>query len=223
MKQQIMEEIRQHKIISILRGIEDADIIKTVQALYDGGIRLVEVTFNQKSVTCIRDTVWAINKMVEVFGDRICVGAGTVMTVTQVREAVRAGAKYLISPHTDAEVIKATVELGRVSVPGALTSTEIVLAYNSGADFVKVFPADSLGFDYIKAVTAPLNHIPLLAVGGVDEKNLLAFISSGFVGVGVGSGLVKPSLVKEGRFDLITQQARAYTSQICGSSPLPQS
>ena len=124
------------------------------------------------------------------------------------------GARYLISPNTDKEIIDFASAHNLVSIPGAMTPTEIVTAYNFGADFVKLFPSDSLGLGYIKAVRAPLSNIPMLAVGGVNENNIGDFLSTGISGVGVGSNIVKRDLVENNDFEGITELALKYTSKI---------
>ena len=146
----------------------------------------------------------------------MCVGAGTVMTVEQVRQAAEAGAEYMISPNVDEEVTRETKRLGKVSIPGAMTPTEAAFAYKCGADIVKLFPAGLLGAAYIKAVKAPLKHIPVTAVGNVNVDNCAEFIKAGAVGVGVGGSLVSAKLVDEGRFDEITATAQAYVAALRG-------
>ena len=146
----------------------------------------------------------------------MCVGAGTVMTVEQVRQAAEAGAEYMISPNVDEAVIGETKRLGKVSIPGAMTPTEAAFAHKCGADIVKLFPAGLLGAAYIKAVKAPLKHIPVTAVGNVTVENCAEFIRAGAVGVGVGGSLVSATLVDEGKFDEITATARAYVAALRG-------
>jgi 2-dehydro-3-deoxyphosphogluconate aldolase/(4S)-4-hydroxy-2-oxoglutarate aldolase len=136
------------------------------------------------------------------------------MNVHQVETAINSGAKYIISPNTNLQVIKKTSELGAVSIPGALTPSEIAFAYEAGAKFVKLFPASEFGVSYIKSIRSPLNHIPLLAVGGVDENNMNSFFEAGVSGVGVGSNIVKKSLISMKKFDEITVLAKKYTKQI---------
>ncbi len=213
-KEEIIESILANKIIAIMRNVETKKVLKTVQALYDGGIRLIEVTFNQNSVTGIDDAASSIRMITENFGDGICVGAGTVVNSGQLSAADGAGARYIISPHTSPEIIQETIGLGLVSIPGATTPTEILRAAENGADFVKVFPVKNLGVDYMKAISAPINHIPLLAVGGVNDENLTEFLNAGAVGVGIGSDLVNMKLIQENRFDEITILAKKYTDQI---------
>jgi 2-dehydro-3-deoxyphosphogluconate aldolase/(4S)-4-hydroxy-2-oxoglutarate aldolase len=210
MSQAVLDKILEGKIIAIVRGIPSASIVELAGAMEKGGITCVEVTFDQSSEEGKKNTLESIAKIKEHFGDRICVGAGTVMTPEQVRQAVEAGAEYMISPDTNREVIEETKRLGKVSIPGAFTPTEVAQAYAYGADIVKMFPAGVLGTAYIKAVKAPLKHIPISAVGGVNPQNCKAFIEAGAVGVGVGGNLVSAKLVAEGRFDEITAVAKEY-------------
>lgn len=206
----ILETIKESKIIAIIRGISSKDIINTVQALKDGGIKCMEVTFNQKDAEASKDTLKCIRMIKEHFGDEVAVGAGTVMTVQNVIDAAEAGAAYMISPNTNVDVIKKTKELGLVSIPGAATPSEAVTAYEAGADIVKLFPAGALGVGYVKALTSPLNHIPFTAVGGVNEKNVGDFLKAGAIGVGVGGNLVNKKLIEEGNFAEITRLASEY-------------
>jgi len=205
-----LQTILENKVIAIVRGISSEYILDTVQALKDGGIRCVEVTFNQKDEAASRDTLVSIRKIKEHFGDAVAVGAGTVMSVQNVMDAAEAGAAYMISPNTNVEVIKKTKELGLVSIPGAMTPSEAVAADEAGADIVKLFPAGELGTGYIKALTAPLNHIRFTAVGGVNEKNTTDFLRAGCVGVGVGGNLVNKKLIESGKFDEIKKLASEY-------------
>lgn len=210
----IHSELKKHKIIAIIRGLNLKDIIPTTKALYDGGIRFIEVTFDQSSPSCIEDTSQAIRAIVSHFGTDVFVGAGTVLTVDQVEAAVSAGAKYIISPNFDKRVVKKTLDLGAISMPGALTPSEITDAYNYGADYIKLFPVSQLGLSYIKALKAPLSHIPMLAVGGVNVENFKEALKTGIVGVGIGSGIVNKKYIEDKQFEKITEIARQFTSQI---------
>lgn len=214
MKNETIKIIEENKIITIVRGVTKDKIIPLVSALYDGGMRLVEVTFDQSGKFDKEYTMDLISTIAKEFEGKMCVGAGTVMDEQQVEAAYKAGAKYIISPDTNEAVIKKTVELGMVSIPGSFSPTEAAFAHRCGADFVKMFPAGELGMSYIKAVRAPLSHIKMLAVGGVDEKNLSDFLALGISGVGIGSGVVKKDLIEKGEFDKITELARAYTVQL---------
>jgi 2-dehydro-3-deoxyphosphogluconate aldolase / (4S)-4-hydroxy-2-oxoglutarate aldolase len=210
----IVETIKQYKIIVIMRNVSIDKIISTAQALYEGGIRLVEVTFNQASATGEKETATAIAMLCQRFKEKMLIGAGTVMNENQVRTAVDAGAKYIISPNTDLQVIKKTIEMNAVSIPGAFTPSEIVSAYAAGASFVKVFPAGEFGTGYLKAIRSPLNHIPLIAVGGIDEHNMEDFFKAGVVGVGIGSNMVNNQLINMEKYADITELAKKYTQQL---------
>ncbi len=210
MKQQTINSILENKVIAIVRGVDKKDIVNTARALAKGGIKLIEVTFSQKDPEHLVKTPELISMICKELGDEVCVGAGTVMNTQQCEAAFNAGAKYMISPNVDFDVIKKTVELGAVSMPGALTPSEAASAYNAGADFVKLFPAGVFGTAYIKAVCAPLNHIPFMAVGGVNAQNLNEFLNAGVKGVGVGGNLVDVKKIAEGDFDAITALAKEY-------------
>ena len=172
MEKKIESLIREHKIIAILRGVPSDKVVDVAKALYDGGIRLLEITFNQKSETKLIDTPNAIRAVREALGDKMVIGAGTVMSVEEVHAAKEAGASFTLAPNVDESVIRETVACGLESIPGAMTPSEIADAYRYGASVVKLFPAGNLGLSYCKAVMAPINHIPMIAVGGVDDKNL---------------------------------------------------
>lgn len=209
MKEKVIQNVLDKKIIAIIRGMEPEICLKLAEAFYAGGINMIEVTFNQAKPDEFCKTVEAIRSIREKFQDRVLVGAGTVITMEQLQMAADAGAQYIISPSVDVEIIKKTVELGLVSMPGALTPSEIVTAYNAGASFVKVFPIGDLGSAYLKALKAPLSHIPLLAVGGVNPDNIAEFMKAGAVGAGVGGNLTNKNWIAAGQYDKITEVAAA--------------
>lgn len=208
-----LQKILDSRIIAIIRGISPEYIIDTVQALKDGGIDCVEVTFDQKDPDGSPDTLRSIRMIKEYFGDSVAVGAGTVMNVKNVEDAFAAGAAFMISPNTNTEVIRRTKELGAVSIPGALTPTESVAAHEAGADIIKLFPAGEMGPSYVKALCAPLSHIRFTAVGGITTENAAAFLRAGAVGLGIGGNLVNKKLIEAGEFDEIRRIAEAYTKQ----------
>lgn len=181
------------------------------EALYTGGIRFMEVTFSQKEEHSYKETAAAIRLLTECMGGAMYIGAGTVLTVEQVDLAAEAGASFIISPDTNERVIRHTRSSGLISMPGACTPTEIQQAHVAGADFVKLFPAGPLGTDYFKGVCAPLNHMKLMAVGGIDESNLKDFLEIGACGAGIGGNLVKKADILEKRFDRITSLAKRLT------------
>lgn len=213
MGRNILEQIREHKMIAILRGVPVEQTADVAQALYDGGVRLLEITFNQKSETKLGDTKQAIMMVKEKLGDKMTVGAGTVMAVDEVHAAKDAGAEFALAPNVDEEVIKEIVNCGMEAIPGAMTPSEITDSYRWGASVIKLFPAGNLGLSYCKAVMAPINHIPMIAVGGVDEKNLSEFLKAGFVGVGIGSSLTDKKMITEKRYDDLKALAERYVAQ----------
>ena len=211
-REQTIQAITQYKLISIIRGIETDKTLKVAQALYDGGIRMLEVTFNQKTPASWQATADAITAIAKQYEGRMLVGAGTITSTELVDIAAKAGARYILSPDTNIDVIKRTRELGIVSIPGAMTPSEIIMAHNTGADLVKLFPAGSLGLDYVKAIIAPVNHVKLLAVGGIHEENIRDFLAAGIVGAGIGGNLVNAKWIANGEFDRITQTASKLVS-----------
>ena len=207
--------IEKNKIIVIVRGVARDKLIPLAEAMYNGGIRLIECTYDAKGIISNEEMASRIAMLADHFGNDMLVGAGTVLSTEQVELTKNAGGKFIISPDTNPEVIAKTKELGLVSIPGALTPTEIAAAYAAGANFVKLFPIDVIGgAKYVKSVKAPLSHIRMLAVGGVTENNLREFIDSGACGIGVGSGIIDKNLIEKGDFEAITKLAERYTSQI---------
>lgn len=216
---ELLSLVRKHHIIVALRGIPGEGMVATAQALWAGGVRMLEVTFDQRSPDCLKETPAAIAAIREELGDKLLVGAGTVLTPAQAQAAVKAGASYLLSPSYDPQVLSTAQSLGVELIPGVFTPSEAVAAHNAGAALVKLFPAGALGLAYIKNLSGPLGHIPLLPMGGVDLDNLEEFLSQPNVaGVGMGSAIAKPALVKAGDFDALRELARQFTEKAaqCG-------
>ena len=214
MREKTIQAIEKEKIIVIVRGVDREKLIPFAEAMYLGGIRLIECTFDASGKTSDAETGENIRLLSEHFDGKMLVGAGTVLTKNQVEITKANGGKVIISPDTNPEVIKKTVELGLVSLPGAFTPTEIVSASRYGADFVKVFPIDRMGPRYISDLKAPLSHVKLLAVGGIDKDNALDYINAGAYGVGVGSSIVNKKLIAEGRFEEITKLAEDFCNRL---------
>ena len=209
-----LEYVKERKIVAIVRGLSPEYLVRLGHAFEEGGIGLMEVTYNQTAPDTWKDTANGIEAVEKEFGDRLLVGAGTVITLEQVSMTYNAGGHYLVTPTTQPEIIRAGKALGLGLYPGALTPTEILTAYEAGADAVKVFPASSLGSGYIKAIRAPLSHIPLMAVGGVNEKNAADFMKAGCVGLGVGGNLVNKEWIKNGEWDKITALAKEFRKAV---------
>lgn len=214
MREDVIKRIEEEKIIVIVRGVESEKLIPLAEALYDGGIRLLEVTYSANGKVSDAQTADNIKMLAEHFEGRMYIGAGTVLTKEQVELTHKAGGTFIISPDTCAEVIEKTRELGMVSMPGALTPSEIQSAHKSGADFVKMFPITNMGIGYVKAVLAPLSHIKLLAVGGIDENNMADYLKAGVCGFGVGSNIIDKKALANGDFASITELAKKYVSEV---------
>ena len=214
MKQKAIEFIKDNKIIVIVRGVAKDSLLKTAEAMYEGGIRLIEITYDAKGIVKNEETAEMISLLDNHFKGDMLIGAGTVLTPEQVRLTKEAGGKYIISPDTFTDVIKETVKEGLISMPGAMTPSEAQAAFREGADFVKLFPIDNLGISYAKAIMAPLSHIPFLAVGGVDENNIKDYLNIGISGFGIGSSIVKKDLISAGKFNEITELAKKYVNAI---------
>lgn len=214
MREAVFQRTREKKIIAIVRGMESENALAVARALYNGGIRLMEITYNQKYPDSWNATAKAIGEIAQHFGEDLLVGAGTVTSPGLVNMTYNAGGQFIISPDVNVSVIERTRELGMVSIPGALSPTEILTAHQSGADFVKLFPAAAMGVGYLKAVCAPISHIELLAVGGISEKNAQDFLAAGAVGLGVGGNLANREWIANGDFTKITKAAQAIVNAI---------
>ena len=216
MREQTIREVEAQKIIAIVRGADPGQCLKVAHALYAGGIRLMEITYNQKDPASFQNTADTIAAVAKEFEGKMLVGAGTVTTPELVELTARVGGRYIISPDCNPEVIRRTRELGLVSMPGALTPTEVLVAHNCGADFVKLFPAGSLGVGYAKAIMAPISHVKLLAVGGVNENNVADFLKIGMVGAGIGGNLANKKWIDTGEYHKITETAQKLVDAVKG-------
>ncbi|MBE7038974.1 MAG: bifunctional 4-hydroxy-2-oxoglutarate aldolase/2-dehydro-3-deoxy-phosphogluconate aldolase [Ruminococcaceae bacterium] len=206
-----IEKIESEKIIAIVRNVQKDKLIKLCRALYDGGIHLLECTYDASGITTDVETANKIKLITSEFGEKMTVGAGTVLTEEQVELTKEAGGKFIISPDVNRDVIKKTKLESLVSIPGALTPSEITSAIRYGADFIKLFPVNAVGgIDYIKAVSAPLSNVKFLAVGGVNENNIASYIKAGFWGVGIGNGIVNTKMIENDDYIGITNLAKRF-------------
>lgn len=216
MREKVIEAINKEKIVVIVRGVESEKLIPMAEAMYKGGIRLLEVTYSANGKISDEETAENIKKLSEHFEGRMYIGAGTVINEKQVELTKQAGGKFIISPDAYPEVIKKTREEGLVSMPGALTPSEIQMAHRAGADFVKLFPITNMGVDYVKAVSAPLSHIKFLAVGGVDLTNIGDYLKAGVCGFGIGSNIIDKKKLAENDYEGITELAKKYVAAVHG-------
>ena len=213
-----IDAILKEKIIVIVRGIGREKLLQFAEAAYNGGIRLLECTYDATGNTPDEEIASNIKMLADHFEGKMLIGAGTVLTEKQVELTKNAGGKFIISPDTCPEVIKETKKLGLVSIPGAFTPSEAVIAHKAGADFVKLFPITSMGSKYLKDIKAPLSHIRFLAVGGINADNITEYLSVGACGVGIGSDIANKKLIEANDFDAIEKTARRYVEKASTSN-----
>ena len=213
MKNTAIQAIEKEKLIVILRNVEEKQLLPLSEALYRGGIRLMEITYDASGIISDETVANQIQLLSNHWNGKMLIGAGTVLTEKQVELTKNAGGLFIISPNTDVSVIRKTNELEMVSIPGALTPTEIQTAHGAGADFVKLFPMDAMGASYLKAVKAPLSHVRFLAVGGIDCNNMQEYLKAGALGFGIGSSIIRKDLLKEENYTAITELAEAYVRE----------
>ena len=204
-KSDVLKKLIDGGIIPVVRVQSAQDALKVAAALEAGDLPCIEITMT------VPGAVGVIRDLVKSMGSDIIIGAGTVINAEQAAEAIEAGAEYIVSPSLDLETIKACRTKGKVSIPGALTPTEVLTAWNAGADMVKVFPAGNVGgASYIKALKAPLPQIKLVPTGGVNLQTAADFIKAGASALGVGTALVDKKAVAEGKYEIITERARQF-------------
>lgn len=214
MTERIVSAIYEHKLIAIVRGVDTARCMQVAQALYEGGIRLMEITYDQQKSETWEQTAQTIGAIAEAFAGKMFVGAGTVTSPELAELTARYGGQFVLSPDTDEAVIRRTRELGLVSIPGALTPTEILRAYKAGAHIVKIFPAGLFGPEYLRAVKAPISHVPMMVVYKMQQENISQYLQAGAVAAGIGGSLVNPAWVEAGEFERITQAAREFVAAV---------
>jgi 2-dehydro-3-deoxyphosphogluconate aldolase/(4S)-4-hydroxy-2-oxoglutarate aldolase len=203
-----LSHILEHKIVAIIRGANPADVLKIAMALHEGGIRTLEVTLNSP------DALAVVKDLSVKMWKELVIGMGTVLDPAAAKEAILAGAKFIVSPSFHSETIQATKKLGAISIPGAYTPTEIVNAWNSGGDIIKVFPA-SANVNYIKEIRAPLSHIPLMPTGGVTLENIGEFKKAGAVAFGIGTALVNTKeKITEEYLRQLTERAQQFVRAV---------
>jgi len=209
-----MELLKKHRFVGLFRHIPSHLALEAAKAMYEGGVRLFEVTFDPKGSVSAEETCGIIRELRAHFGDDVSVGAGTVLSVSTARKAKKAGAEFIVSPNTNPKVIRYTKRHGMLSVPGAFTPTEIERAYRLGADIVKIFPIGPEDEGYLRNVIGPLSHIPFMITGGIRPDTIEKFLSFGPVAVAAGASIVTKDLAEAGDFDTIRQNALAHTEKI---------
>ena len=196
-------------LIPVLRAKSERQAHAVVQAMLAGGVTVVEVTMT------VPGAIDLLKTLKKEYGTELLLGSGTVTTAEQAAATIDAGAEFVVSPSFHADVVEKTQAMGKVSVPGALTPTEVVTAWQAGADYVKIFPASAVGgANYLKALLAPFPDLKLIPTGGVTLQTAAGFLKAGAKALGVGSDLVNLEAINEGTPDLITDAARLYLEVI---------
>lgn len=191
-------------IVAVIRAKSGEALVDVAEALLAGGVDVMEVTFT------VPGAVKVLERVAEKLGDRILLGAGTVLDTETCRVALLAGAEFIVSPATNVEVIKMCRRYDKLVMPGAFTPTEVITAWEAGADIVKVFPSDVTGPAYLKALRGPLPQVRLMPTGGVNLETAADFLRAGACALGIGGSLVEPKAVDAGDMKRIEQLARQY-------------
>jgi 2-dehydro-3-deoxyphosphogluconate aldolase/(4S)-4-hydroxy-2-oxoglutarate aldolase len=205
-KEEQLRRVLDCGIVAVVRSPDSQQLVEVCRALADGGVTVVEIT------TTVPDALQVLARVRQALGDRVLLGAGTILDAETARAALLSGAEYLVAPNLNLEVIRLCRRYSKLVMPGAFTPTEILTAWEAGADIVKVFPADVLGPAFIKAVRAPLPQVRLMPTGGVDLTTAADFLKAGACCLGVGGQLVEPQTVAERNFDRIRELARQYVA-----------
>lgn len=203
-----LQKLKESGIVAVIRRPKPQDALHIANALVEGGVGALEITVDTPGVFDL------IALLKGKLGERALVGAGTVLDADTAKQAILAGSDFIFSPILDIDTIRLTNKYGKISIPGVMTPTEIVMAHKAGADLIKVFPGNALGVDYIKELQGPLGHIPMMPTGGVTMDNVAQFIRNGAVAVGVGGHLVKKDAIKAGRFEELRDTARTFAQLI---------
>lgn len=207
-KEESFRIVAESGVVAVMRAPNKDILLDISQALLAGGVPAIEVTMTTPKA------IQAIEMLADRFGDQAVVGVGTVIDASTCRDAIAAGAQFVVSPNFDPAVVETTKRYGKISIPGAFTPTEILAAWTAGADVVKVFPSTALGPNYFRDILAPLPQLRLIPTGGVDIKNVGEWIKAGAAFVAVGSALVTKEAMAKGDWNAITQNARAFTDAI---------
>lgn len=209
-KEEIKKEIVKRKSIAVVRLKEIDSLLGVVSAIAEGGVTSIELTMT------IPNAFAAIERVAKEFGNNVVLGVGSVTTTEMALKAIDSGAVFVVSPIYKKSIVDAVLEKGNVVIPGTFTPTEMQTAYENGADFLKLFPADCLGMDFIKGVKAPLPHLQIIPTGGVSLTNANEWIKAGASAVGIGSALLDKKAIETKNFSKLTENARILSDNLKG-------
>lgn len=208
MKQELLTKTLESGVVAVVRKIEEEKVIHVISALVEGGITGIEVTMDSPNA------LETIKEAKQLFGDKTVIGAGTVLDGNAANIAIQHGADFIFAPTLNHDTIAVANRYGKIAIPGVFTPTEILQAYEWGADVVKVFPASVLGSQFFKDVRGPLGHIPMMPTGGINLDNVSEYIKAGAVAAGVGGSLLNKDFIANNEWDKLTDLARQYVTKI---------
>jgi 2-dehydro-3-deoxyphosphogluconate aldolase/(4S)-4-hydroxy-2-oxoglutarate aldolase len=203
-KYRVIQCLQETGIVAIVRGTGKNEILKIAEALYAGGVGAVEVTCNTPGY------LGMIQTLAEAMGDRMLIGAGTVLSPVTAQMVIDAGAKFVLAPDFNPDVVQLVHQNQKLAIPGVATPSEMLAAFRLGVDVVKLFPAGALGARYLKDIRGPLNNAAVMPVGGINLDNITEFIQAGAFAFGIGGELVDKKAVADGNYAVITEKAKAY-------------
>jgi 2-dehydro-3-deoxyphosphogluconate aldolase / (4S)-4-hydroxy-2-oxoglutarate aldolase len=205
----ILRSILDTGVVPVVRTSSAESAVRAIEAVYRGGIRAAEITMT------VPGAIKALEKLADEFGDKLVLGAGTVLDPETARICMLAGAEFFVTPALNLKTIEMVKRYSKIIMPGALTPTEIVTAWEAGADFVKVFPCGALGgAKYIKSLKAPLPHIEMVPTGGVSLETTADFMRAGAAAVAVGAELIDAKTISEGRYEVFEERARQFLAEV---------
>ena len=205
----ILRSILDIGVVPVVRTSSAESAVRAIEAVYAGGIRAAEITMT------VPGAIKALEKLADAFGDKLVLGAGTVLDPETARACMLAGAEFFVTPALNVKTIEMAKRYSKIIMPGALTPTEVVTAWEAGADFVKVFPCGAMGgAKYIKALKAPLPHIEMVPTGGVNLENTAEFLRAGAAAVAVGAELIDAKTISEGRYEVFEERARQFLAEV---------
>src|SRR5712692_10528061 len=207
-KDKYLRQVLDCGIVAVVRSPDSRQLVEVARALADGGVTVIEITMS------VPNALEVLRQVRQALGERLLLGAGTVLDAETARAVLLAGAEYIVAPTLNLDVIRLCQRYDKLVMPGAFSPTEILTAWEAGADIVKVFPADVVGPAFFKALRGPLPQVRLMPTGGVDLNTAAAFLKAGACCLGVGGQLVEPRAVAEGNFDRIRDLARQYVEVI---------
>lgn len=207
-KQEVLELLLETKIVAVIRLADPAKLIKVANAIYDGGVSAIEITMT------VPNAIKVIEQASKELGDRMLIGVGSVLFAETAKQAIDAGAKYVVSPVFKKEIIESAHANGTPAMPGCFSPTEIQTAYEAGADIIKVFPADILGMNFFKGILAPMPHLKLMPTGGVTLTNAGDWLKAGACAVGVGTALLDKKAIDQEDYTILTENAKKIRASI---------